>query len=227
MVHVHVRDREGRHSLDVDAYRAAIDAISGACGDRLVIQVTTELLGRYGSSEQMAVVRELRPEAASLALRELAPRPEDEPAFIEFLAFVARERIAPQIILYSADDARRLVSMELRGDLPFERAPVIFVLGRYRRGERSRPADLVPFLPFIEDRRWMVCAFGGAEAQCAIAAALLGGDVRVGFENNFLAPNGSIAPDNAALVRAVAGPLVSLGRKLATADNFRRSLALI
>jgi hypothetical protein len=42
----------------------------------------------------------------------------------------------------------------------------------------------------------MVCSFGPREAACGIGAALLGGDVRVGFENNLALPDGSLAPDN-------------------------------
>ena len=49
--------------------------------------------------------------------------------------------------------------------------------------------------------RWSVCAFGAAELQCVTAAALLGGHVRVGFENNMQLPSGAIAADNAELVR--------------------------
>jgi len=41
--------------------------------DRLVLQITSESVGRYSPAEQMAVVQAVRPEAVSLALRELAP----------------------------------------------------------------------------------------------------------------------------------------------------------
>ncbi len=71
---------------------------------------------------------------------------------------------------------------------------MLFVLGRYaRRPRTSLPADLLPFLApdAPRFRSWMVCAFGRHEAACALAAALLGGDIRVGFENNLLLPDGS------------------------------------
>src|SRR5688572_22904819 len=73
MIHVHVRDRDGGHLLDADAYRETTNAIRDAVGERLVIQVTSESVGRYQPAEQMAVVRATRPEAVSLALRELVP----------------------------------------------------------------------------------------------------------------------------------------------------------
>src|SRR6202008_3948323 len=42
MIHLHVRDAEGRHSLDPEAYRAAIASICQEVGDRLVLQITSE-----------------------------------------------------------------------------------------------------------------------------------------------------------------------------------------
>src|SRR5688572_33343529 len=79
MIHTHVRDRDGGHLLDAEAYRAAISAIRAEVGDDLVLQITSESLGRYRAEEQMAVVRETRPEAVSLALRELSPDAAAEP----------------------------------------------------------------------------------------------------------------------------------------------------
>src|SRR5690554_6718411 len=56
MIHLHVRDAEGKHSLDLGLYREAIAAVRDAVGDRLVVQATTEAVGRYTPREQMALV---------------------------------------------------------------------------------------------------------------------------------------------------------------------------
>jgi len=63
IIHLHVRDRDGRHLLDADAYREAIAAVRRAAGDEIIIQVTTEAAGRYAPETQRAVMRELHPEA--------------------------------------------------------------------------------------------------------------------------------------------------------------------
>ena len=55
----------------------------------MVIQVTTEAVGRYSPAEQMATVRALRPEAVSLALRELVPDAASEPDARAFFSFMA------------------------------------------------------------------------------------------------------------------------------------------
>ncbi len=90
----------------------------------------------------------------------------------------------------------------------------------------SAPADLLPFLA-VHDRAtpWAVCAFGPREAACALTAAALGGHVRVGFENNLYLPDGTLAPDNAALARNAAAGVALCGRALASADAIRTMFA--
>jgi uncharacterized protein (DUF849 family) len=99
---------------------------------------------------------------------------------------------------------------------------VLFVLGRYSAGQTSSPSDLLPFLAAYDHAHpWAMCAFGRHEHACAAAAAALGGHARVGFENNLYLRDGSVAGDNAALVRQVAEVAGALGRRMATADQVR------
>lgn len=223
MVHAHVRNADGTHLLDVDAYKAATAAIRAAVGNELVVQITSEAVGKYSAAEQRAVVRGVKPEAVSMAFRELVPAPEEEGAFAELLTWMKREAVAPQIILYDIEDARRLAAFRQRGLIPFERLSVLFVLGRYTVGQVSSPSD---WLPFISDgapvfEHWSVCAFGPQETACMTVSALLGGDVRVGFENNEYLPSGVRASDNVALVAATRTAILSTGLKIATADDLR------
>ena len=226
MIHLHVRDEAGGHSLDVEAYRAAIEAIRGAVGDRLVIQVTSEAVGRYKPEEQMAMVRALRPEAVSLAPRELLPEGADEGEVAAFLAWLDAEGILPQFILYSADELERFDDLQTRGVIPAGRRFLLFVLGRYSKTQESSPAELLPFV--AANRRghpWAVCAFGRRETACAIAAMTLDGHARIGFENNLHQPDGSLAADNAALVAAAARGAAALARPLADAASARNLMA--
>lgn len=106
MIHVHIRRPDGRHLLDADGYREAIAAIHAEVGERLMI--ITEALGIYSPAEQAAVLKAVRPEAASLALREFAPDDASEPAFAELLAWLNDHDVQPQIILYDPSEAVRL-----------------------------------------------------------------------------------------------------------------------
>lgn len=227
MIHVHVRGPDGVHLLDAAAYRAAIAAISAAIGDRLVAQITTESMGFYGPAEQMAVVVEANPEAVSLALRELAPEGADERPFAEFLVQLKQMRVWPQFVLYSAEEGARLMAMHKRGLIPFDASAVLYVLGRFTLLRTAAPSDLLTFLAPDAPRfaHWSVCAFGRREAACVTAGALLGGHVRVGFENNFALPGGERAATNAELVAVVARALDDLGSRAQTAAALREDVA--
>ncbi len=225
MIHLHVRDRDGGHTLDAEAYRDAIAAVRRVAGQGIVIQVTSEAVGIYQPPQQMAMVRELRPEAVSLAVREIVPDAAHEAAAAAFFAWMRNEAVQPQFIVYSADDLHRLDDLIARGVVPPGRHFVLFVLGRYTPGQVSEPGDLLPFLSANSlAHPWAVCAFGAREAACAAAATALGGHVRIGFENNLFLADGSPAPDNAALVAAAAANAAGLGRPVAGPGAARKML---
>lgn len=222
MMHMHVRTPEGRHSLDVAAYREALAAVRQAVGDRLLVQVTSEAAGVYRAAEQMAMVRELRPEAVSMGLREIAVPDIPERELADFLAWVAAERIMAQIILYDAADVAKWQALRARGLAPEGAWSVLFVLGRYAAGQVSSPRDLLPFLEVYDGSLpWAVCAFGREENACVATAAAFGGHMRVGFENNLKLSDGTTAPGNAALVAQAAQAGRVLGRPIATAAQAR------
>ncbi|WP_042879100.1 3-keto-5-aminohexanoate cleavage protein [Cupriavidus necator] len=226
MMHMHVRDAQGRHSLDVQTYRDAMAAVKQAVGDSLLVQVTSEAAGVYKAAEQMAMVRELRPEAVSVGLRELAVTEIPDSELAAFFAWLAGERVMTQVILYDVADVRRWQSMRERGMVPAGAWSLLYVLGRYSAGQVSSPRDLLPFLQVADESAdalpWAICAFGREENACVTAAAAFGGHVRVGFENNLLLRDGSRAPGNEALVaQAVQGGL-TLGRPIADAADARR-----
>jgi 3-keto-5-aminohexanoate cleavage enzyme len=228
VLHLHVRGAGDRHSLDPGLYRAAIDAVRGTLGDRIAIQVTTETAGRYGSSEQMTVVRQLHPEAVSLALAELVPDDAAAGDAAAFLNWLRRERIAPQYILYTPNDVARFHALHRRGVIPQRRPFALFVLGRYEAAARSepRPRDVLPYLKAHDAAcPWAVCAFGPGECACVLTAAGLGGHARVGFENNLWLVDGSLASSNADLVAQVAAGAKLFGRPLADIATTRAFLA--
>jgi uncharacterized protein (DUF849 family) len=235
MIHLHVRDSRGGHSLDADIYSETIDAVRAAAGPDMVIQMTTEAVGVYDAAQQMQAVRAVRPEAVSLGLREFVPMDDttdDDTAvrdFADFLAWLRAERIFPQYILYTAEDVVWFLDYCRRGVIPGDRHFLLFVLGRYSKTQQSDPADLLPFLAALGDapHAWAVCAFGARENACAVTAAGLGGHVRVGFENNMHLADGSLAADNGALVGQVTETMPSLGRPVATPSQARAFMSAL
>jgi uncharacterized protein (DUF849 family) len=229
-VHLHVRNAEGRHVLDAGLYREATEAVRRSAGPDIVVQVTTEAVGLYGPQEQTALVRELHPEAVSIAVKELIPDPSAEAAAADFYAWARGEGIAVQHIVYSPDELRWTLDLVRRRVLPDGRLSLIFPLGRYTRDLECDPADLVPLLGILKDSGrneqddWWVCAFGRAETPSLVAAAALGGHCRVGFENSFFNSDGSRARDNAERVREVAEALRYVARPPASREAVLRAL---
>ena len=224
-IHLHVRDRDGRHSLDAAAYRAATQAVRAAVGEELIVQITTEAVGRYRPAEQMACVRAVRPEAVSLSVRELSAHDGGEAELAAFFQWIQSEKIHPQWILYDADDVRLFEAWRSRGVVPCRPAFLLFVLGRYGDAEIADPTMLMLFLrAFDPTDHWAVCAFGRTEYASALTAAALGGHSRVGFENNTELPDGGTARNNAVLVRYAADAAAIAGRSVADAQQARTFL---
>lgn len=225
MIHLHVRDSDGRHTLDVEGYRAATAAVRREAGDDIIIQVTSESGGRYGPDAQMAMVRELRPEAVSFAVSEIIPDSGRESEAAAFLAWLVGESILPQFVLYSSAEVERYRDLHSRGIIPGDRQFLLFVLGRYTAGAPSEPCDILPFLSVHDDESpWAVCAFGHRECACVLTAAALNGHIRVGFENNLHLSDRSLAPHNAALVAQARAGAALMGRELADASTARHML---
>ncbi len=233
LIHLHVRDENGRHSLSADTYRQAIDAIRDAVGDDLIIQVTTEIAGLYAPMDQQAMVRAIRPEAVSLALREVIPQSGDpvaqETSAAKFLDWVVASGIIPQYILHEADEIPRFCDLCERGVIPAPRRHALFVLGTYASAQRSQAGDLLPFVRACDAAMprfdsWSVCAFGIGETACALTAASMGGHIRVGFENNLHLSDRSMAPDNAALVSRIREGVALIGRPVADTATARQLL---
>jgi 3-keto-5-aminohexanoate cleavage enzyme len=203
-IHVHVRDEAGQHTLDGTIYRKAIDSIQSATGGDMLVQMTTEACGIFTPQQQMAAVREVRPEAASVAVRELVRDDDEVSEAASFFTWAQDRCIGLQYVVYDQKDLLRTVRLHREGIIPHEQPHLLLVLGRYSANLTSNPDDLLPFASLVpRDWPWSVCAFGISEAQCMRKAVDLGGNCRVGFENNLLLPNGERASENAALVANV------------------------
>jgi uncharacterized protein (DUF849 family) len=207
-LHAHVRDADGAHVLDAGLYRELLAAL-GAEVPGMAVQMTTEAAGRFGPIAQCRIVEEVRPPAVSVALREIAAEGEDAPR--RLFGFCREAGIAVQHILCDEMEVADLAAAVTRGIVPRKGLQVLHVLGRHAAGQVSHPSDLA--LPLARqkstglDPDWAACAFGRHETDCLVAARTMGGKVRVGFENNFLNADGSLARDNAERVREVAAAL--------------------
>jgi uncharacterized protein (DUF849 family) len=73
---------------------------------------------------------------------------------------------------------------------------------------------------------WQVIGIGRIQWRMVAAALVLGGNVRVGLEDNFYLPDGTMASSNGALVERAVRLVGDTGRRLATADEARAVLGV-
>lgn len=200
MMHLHVRDSKGKHTLSPEYYQPAIREVEAAVGNKMLIQVTSEAAGVFETFEQIDLMKQLAPHCLSCGLREFVKDQEGFERADKFFSQLHQAGTLVQYILYCPEDVEWYELLCEEGILPGKKHFLLFVLGSY--GEKDRVFyNLHDYLePLKRSSRWMACAFGRSEHSVMKQAAELGGHVRVGFENNLLLPDGSLAKDNAELV---------------------------
>lgn len=228
LLHLHIRDENGFHSLDTGTYLATIDAIRTQTGDSLIIQITSEAAGRYLPEQQIAAIRAVNPECVSIALREMISDPPSIHAARALFEWCAEQQCHIQYILYSETDLLSYLDYRKQSIIPEASHSVLFVLGRYTQNQMSTEADLIPFLKHQNSFEvpWMVCAFGASEQKCLLDAANRGGHMRIGFENNLLDTHGQVAQNNTQQLQDIVNAAQTMDLSLATSDEARRILGI-
>ena len=74
-LHLHVRDKDGRHTLDAGLYNEALAELALAVPG-LRLQITTEAADRFNVDTQLACLKQVRPGWASISVREIARSPD-------------------------------------------------------------------------------------------------------------------------------------------------------
>jgi uncharacterized protein (DUF849 family) len=214
MIHLHVRDELGHHSLSVDLYQRAISAIQSLVGNDLFIQVTTESVEKYTPDEQFGMIHVLKPASVSIAIREIKKL--DDLDIFENFKLMRENNILPQIILYNHHDLSVYKKWLDEGILPGNAYPVLLVIGK-SHAKGSFELDDLPDDGDFPATSTMVCAFGNEEFASGKLAIERGWHVRLGFENNQVLENGETAENNAALIAEMANYIQSKNGKAETA----------
>lgn len=215
-IHLHVREEGGAHSLDADIYKTAIAAVHEAA-PQMDIQVTTEAAGRYSVEDQLHLLDTLKPAAASIAVREIARAPK---RVAQIYDTAHRHDTDVQHILYGTECIAQLELWLASGLVPPTMRDAILVLGQYTPARTGKPGELAPLLKQTAacTLTMSVCAFGPDEQACLTEAAALGCDLRVGFENNIHAPDGTAWENNAQAVSSLRTRLKMQSDRHARAD---------
>lgn len=228
VVHLHARDDAGNSTQSKERYEEIIEKIKTKVPN-MIIQISTG--GAVGMSfEERVKPLELNPEFASLTLGTVNF---GEGVFYNPLDWIKRfaeimnqRKIKPEIEVFEkgmVDNTLRLLKDGLlKAPLHFD-----FVLG-VPGGMNGDPENLIFLIKSIpENSTWTVAGIGKYEFPLGIIAITLGGNVRVGFEDNIFLKKGVLAESNALLVERIAKYSLEFGREIATPDEARKILSIV
>lgn len=226
MVHLHVRDEQGRPTCREDVFKEVIQKIRRSCD--LVVQVSTG--GAIGDTEvDRFRPLEAKPDMASLTTGSVNFGHEvflNSRLFVESLAkAMLMKGIKPEIEVFDAAMLETGIALAEKGLIapPLHFDLVLGVPGALAATERN--------LRFLVDgvpagSTWSIAAIGRHQFPMAELAIRWGGHVRVGMEDNIYLEKGVLAVSNAELVEKVTRMAKDLGRPLATSAQAREMLKI-
>src|SRR5215217_5393348 len=230
MIHIHARTPDGVPSYEVEDFRAITDAILGAVDD-VIINYSTGAIG-VPLEKRIAYLRELRPDVGALNMGSMnyakySRRRKDfvfkavfENSFDTIIALLEAMNEASVKPEHECFDSGHVANL----DPPLQIACVMGVTGGIRPTARNlaHMAEQVPPVP----HQWGVIGISREQWTLIAAALSLGGNVRVGLEDNFYLPDGTMARSNGDLIAKARAMAEDAGRRLATVDEARALLGL-
>ncbi len=203
MIHVHVRDCYGEHSLDLELNQKWANQLQKAVGKEMIVQLTTESIGRYSPNEIATFIENIQVPALSIAIKELLPSVVHYVDGTAALMSAMRRGTLIQYIVYTPQELALYKILVSTGVIPSASHHLLLVLGKHSTSQQAEPNDLSAFDVTDLNVPWAVCAFGQQELACLVKTIDLGGDVRIGFENNLYTANGDLAINNLAQIEAL------------------------
>jgi uncharacterized protein (DUF849 family) len=238
VAHIHARSPDGAPSYALADYQAIREAIRGACP--IAINFSTGAVG-ISTEEKLAPVRALRPALAALNMGSMnyakyhPGRKEFVFEFVfqnpfseirELLAGMKAVDTRPEMECFDAGHVANsypLIDMGLVTP-PFQYSLIQGVVGGIPPGVPAL-VHLVSSLPAGSE--WENICVSRDQWRLLAAAVALGGNVRVGLEDNFYLEPGRMAQSNGELVAKMARMIRDQGREVAGLDACRARLGLV
>ena len=230
LIHLHVRWDDGTPTQDTARFQECVDAIREVCPDA-IIQPSTG--GAVGMTD-----------LERLASTDIVPTPEmatldcgtcnfgDEvfentmPMMRDFGKRMIENNIKPEYECFEMGHLDTVLNMARKGQVPGAPMQFNFVLGvpGCTPATVQNLAWLVNSIP--AGSTWTATGIGRHQFNLAAAAIAMGGNVRVGFEDNLYLEKGVLAKSNGELVAKVARIAKEMGREIATPAEAREILGL-
>jgi 3-keto-5-aminohexanoate cleavage enzyme len=237
IVHIHARTPDGGPDWSVETFGEILSEVRSRTD--VIINFSTGAVG-IPAEERIAHIRELRPEMAALNMGSMnyAIYSEKKKAFYHdhvfanpfkdiqlFLETMKDAEVRPEMECFDAGhigNSRPLIDMGVLG-APYQFSLIMGVLGGIP-GTTRHLVDQVDSLP--EGSHWQVIGIGLNQWPLVAAALAMGGNVRVGLEDNFYVEQGKMAKSNGDLVEKASRLAHDLGREVASITEARAQLGL-
>lgn len=243
MIHIHARRPDGVPSYEIEDFRAITEAIQSEAGDDVIINYSTGAIG-VPLEKRIEYLRELRPDIAALNMgsmnyakysrrrRDFVFKAVFENSFDTITTLIEAMRDAGIRPEHECFDSGHLANLDPLIDMgllsePLQISCVMGVTGGIRPTARNL-AHMSEQIPGGAEgpNNWGVIGVSRDQWRLVAAALSLGGNVRVGLEDNFYLPNGEMARSNGDLIAKARQMTEDVGRRPATAAEAREMLGV-
>lgn len=228
IAHIHVRDDEGKASMEYGKFEKAVTLIRERCN--IVINTTTS--GGLGLTDEirMKPFIELKPDIASYDCGSMnwahSTTFINSPDFLEKLGIAMQENnVKPEIEVFDAGMIYNALYYLKKGIL---KAPAHFQFVLGVPGGMDATVENLVFLKGLipKDATWSALGIGRMHLPIIYAALALGGHIRVGMEDNIFYSKGVLAKSNVEFVERVKRLAGEMGKEIATPDEARKILGI-
>lgn len=228
IVHLHVREDDGTPTQSKARFKECLDAIYKVCPDVIIIPSTGGAVGM--TAEERLQPTELFPEMATLDCGTCNFGDDvfenTMPMMRAFGKRMLENNIKPEYECFEMGHLDTILNMAKKGQVPGAPMQFNFVLGV----PGCTPATVQNLSWMVNaipaGSTWTATGIGRHAFTLAAAAIVMGGNVRVGFEDNLNLERGVPAKSNGELVAKVVRLAKELGREVATSAEAREILGL-
>ena len=238
IVHIHARQASGAPAFDVESYRRISNALQAQCPE-VIVNYSTGAIG-IEREERIAHIRALAPDIAALNMGSMnyAIYSRAQKQFHHDLVFanpfsditwfleaMNEAGVRPELECFDRGHIHNTVPLIDMGLLkpPYQFSLIMGVLG----GMPAATADLVHQVQALpEGALWQVIGIGRKQWAMVGAAISMGGNVRVGLEDNLYLEGETMARSNGELVAKAARLVHDLGGQVASIAEARTMLGL-
>lgn len=229
VAHVHARGLDELPTADPEVYAEIAGEIRARCD--VVVQASTGVGLDVSCEDRLEIIASGRVEVTMATLNPASMTFgtgtfTNPPWFVDRLAELMRDReIQPELEVYDFGHVPLCLDLVKRGLVtgPLQFSFVMGVRGGVPGDPTLLPA-LISMLP--EGSIWQAIGIGRAQLPLSFAALALGGNIRVGFEDNVYFHKGQLAESNAQFVRRAVGLVEAAGRVVATPGHVRERLGV-